>query len=169
MWWIGTAALAGDKALEVCVTDPEGKPVPGATVMVVDEKEHHRVNPDSGCWSITRLYPPDGHEMVAGDAPVAVRASAPGRALVSFELTWGKPSKIALPPLPAPTDPELVTLVDKWTQANAGTNPAQLHVVRKSIAEALERRVTKERELGNDPAPIQAWCASVALDPARCP
>ena len=80
----GGIALAKDKAvegvpIEITVEDAEGAPIPTAVIRHPDEADRHRVNAMTGAWEDTKLYMPDGSEMIfAPGTTIRFEISAPG-------------------------------------------------------------------------------------------
>lgn len=61
------------------VTDPNGAPIPTATVRNTQEQERHRVNADTGEFPINVFYLPDGSEvLIAKGSMLTFEISAPG-------------------------------------------------------------------------------------------
>ena len=82
---MGGPAFAGkDKyadgvPVQVTVLDPEGEPIPTAVIRHPDEADRHRVNSLTGSWEESKLYMPDGSELVfVPGMSIQLEVSAPG-------------------------------------------------------------------------------------------
>jgi hypothetical protein len=66
-------------SLTVVAVDPSGRPVPSASVRFLDEQDRHRVNAETGSWTGSVRYLPDGSERAfqRGDT-LQVEVFAPG-------------------------------------------------------------------------------------------
>lgn len=65
--------------IEITVLDEEGKALPTAVVRHPDEADRRRVNSVNGKWSGSRLYLPDGSELIfTPGMTVQFEISAPG-------------------------------------------------------------------------------------------
>lgn len=85
---VAAPALAQDDGIPVTieVLDPEGKPIPTAVVRHPEEADRHRVNTETGRWTGSVLYMPDGSELVFEKGLVlSFEVSAPGYANSSFQ------------------------------------------------------------------------------------
>lgn len=80
----GSALAAKNKELEgvlvrMTVTDPNDEPIPTAVIRHPDEADRHRVNSLTGSWEDTKLYMPDGSELVfVPGMTIQFEVSAPG-------------------------------------------------------------------------------------------
>lgn len=78
------AQAAKDKLTEgvpvkVTVLDEEGEPIPTAVIRHPDEADRHRVNSLTGSWEESKLYLPDGSELVfTPGMSIQLEVSAPG-------------------------------------------------------------------------------------------
>ena len=78
-----TADARKDKSegvpIQITVVDEAGAPVPTAVIRHPDEADRHRVNAANGRWTGTRLYLPDGSELVfTPGIAIKFEISAPG-------------------------------------------------------------------------------------------
>ena len=65
--------------VKVTVLDPDGKPIPTAVIRQSEEADRHRVNSLTGSWEESKLYLPDGSEMVfTPGMTIQLEVSAPG-------------------------------------------------------------------------------------------
>jgi len=78
-------ALAGKSKSEdgvpvkVTVLDTQGEPIPTAVIRQPEEADRHRVNSLTGSWEETKLYLPDGSELVfTPGMSIQLEVSAPG-------------------------------------------------------------------------------------------
>ncbi len=80
----GPALAAKSKEIEgvmvrMTVTDPDEQPIPTAVIRHPDEADRHRVNSLTGSWEDTKLYMPDGSELVfVPGMSIQFEVSAPG-------------------------------------------------------------------------------------------
>lgn len=88
-----TVALADDPGipLTVRVIDSTGNPIKTAVVRHPDEQDRHRVNTETGTWSGSVLYMPDGSELIFDKGmTIPFEVSAPGYMNYSFTYTMRK-------------------------------------------------------------------------------
>lgn len=65
--------------VKVTVLDPAGEPVPTAVIRHPDEADRHRVNSLTGSWEESKLYLPDGSELIfTPGMSIQLEVSAPG-------------------------------------------------------------------------------------------
>ncbi len=65
--------------LKVTVVDAVGEPVPTAVIRHPDEADRHRVNSLTGSWEESKLYMPDGSELIfVPGMSIQLEVSAPG-------------------------------------------------------------------------------------------
>lgn len=65
--------------IKMTVKDPEGRPIPTAVIRHPDEADRHRVNSLTGTWEETKLYMPDGSELIfTPGMTIQFEVSAPG-------------------------------------------------------------------------------------------
>ncbi len=65
--------------VEVTVLDAGGAPVPTAVIRHPDEADRHRVNSLTGSWEESKLYMPDGSELIfVPGMSIQLEVSAPG-------------------------------------------------------------------------------------------
>jgi hypothetical protein len=57
-------SLAAPTGLTITVTNSEGLPIPNAMIRFVQEKALHRVHTETGRWTGSVLYLPDGNEVI---------------------------------------------------------------------------------------------------------
>ncbi len=82
---LSPTALAGKSKepegvpIKMTVKDPEGRPIPTAVIRHPDEADRHRVNSLTGTWEETKLYMPDGSELIfTPGMTIQFEVSAPG-------------------------------------------------------------------------------------------
>lgn len=97
-----TGLLAGGPALakknkgdaegvnvKITVLDDKGDPIPTAVIRHPDEADRHRVNSMTGSWEDSKLYMPDGSEMIfTPGMNVRFEVSAPGylTKIISYDI-----------------------------------------------------------------------------------
>ncbi|RME26110.1 MAG: hypothetical protein D6798_07320 [Deltaproteobacteria bacterium] len=65
--------------VQVTVVDASGEPVPTAVIRHPDEADRHRVNSLTGTWEESKLYLPDGSELIFKPGmSIQLEVSAPG-------------------------------------------------------------------------------------------
>lgn len=107
--FLGSPALAkGDKyadgvPVKVTVLDVDGDPIPTAVIRQPDEADRHRVNSLTGSWEESKLYLPDGSELVfTPGMTIQLEVSAPGylTQIIQYDIRKRKNNvEIALPEL----------------------------------------------------------------------
>jgi hypothetical protein len=108
-FWTGDAQAKGDEGTEgvlvkVKVLDVAGAAVPTAVIRHPDEADRHRVNAQTGEWSASVLYLPDGSEMIFTPGMVlTLEISAPGfmTKIIQYDIRKRKNNlEVALDALP---------------------------------------------------------------------
>lgn len=141
--------------LWVHVTDVEGNVVPTARIRFVDEQDTHRVHSETGMWTASMLYLPDGTERYfqRGD-DFAMHVWAPGYGITRSRFYYGKRRKMTIrvtlfpwtPTLVEGAPPVAIDAVDafeRWVEQEAAFLAApsaaadeELHGVRRNAARA---------------------------------
>ncbi len=187
MWMLLTAAAsAAPIDLTVEVVDIAGIPVPTAAVIHEVEGTRHRVHSETGRWSTSVLYRPDGTELVfARGVEVALRVTAPGYIPTQPTITPGKKRKqtttVTLMPMlePAPDAPHVEAYAWQAWQAWMATAAAHLvspghdsarteRMARAEVARAAENWLAWAREEGVAAERAAQFCLAATDAPPRC-
>ncbi|NOY24402.1 MAG: hypothetical protein GXP62_00875 [Oligoflexia bacterium] len=108
LFFSSPALAKGDKyadgvPVKVTVLDVNGDPIPTAVIRHPDEADRHRVNSLTGSWEESKLYLPDGSELVfTPGMTIQLEVSAPGylTQIIQYDIRKRKNNvEIALPEL----------------------------------------------------------------------
>lgn len=129
-------ALAKDKFAEgvpvkVTVINASGEPVPTAVIRHPDEADRHRVNSLTGSWEESKLYLPDGSELIfVPGMTIQLEVSAPGfmTQVIQYDIRKRKNNvEVTLPELAiddSDIDEPLLQFGRDKPREDGGTGPA---------------------------------------------
>lgn len=117
--------------VKVTVLDAQGEPVPTAVIRHPDEADRHRVNSLTGSWEESKLYMPDGSELIfVPGMTIQLEISAPGymTQIVQYDIRKRKNNvEITLPELDlddSDIDEPLLQFGRDKPRETGGTGPA---------------------------------------------
>lgn len=117
--------------VKVVVLSPAGEPIPTAVIRHPDEADRHRVNSLTGSWEESKLYMPDGSELIfVPGMTIQLEVSAPGfmTQVIQYDIRKRKNTvEVTLPELPlddSDIDEPLLQFGRDKPREDGGTGPA---------------------------------------------
>jgi len=155
--------------LTVAVVDKQGSPVPNAVVRFVDEQENHLVNIESGQWTGSARYLPDGSERGFNrDDRVELEVFAPGYSYERVSYLLRRKRKNLVRIQLTPWMPELAQDAPEIAHEAVATFQRWVEADRARLEDPSKETATRAKKLQRATGEVaRSWLDQGGAEPAR--